>query len=226
MQMRTYMLCTAMMGFLLIGTSHAQKGSDTSAHVLSQDLIHRIQLGDVAAIAEAGKSGNPAYVPYLRNELRDRRDEGTSMSPAEQAGLALAKLGQQDQLRKLWCNMVTERPAPMGELAYVGGWYSVRILRMFLNGALELQSERPSVETDNDVVYPSLSEQAVRTLASLFPGGPTKPSSQSPLPSTTATEAQEWKAWISNHENELKSMEPNGENVDLSQTACAGKRKS
>src|SRR5437868_6054202 len=94
-----------LIAWLLCGfTMATSQESRWDAHGKSdQLLIQRIQAGDGAAIAEAGKSGNKLFIPYLKKELTDRRNLGTSLSPIGSARVALAKLGETDQMQEVWC---------------------------------------------------------------------------------------------------------------------------
>ena len=49
-------------------------------------------------------------MPYLRRELNDPRHKNTSLSPIEFARIALARLGEADQMQELWCRAISEDP--------------------------------------------------------------------------------------------------------------------
>src|SRR5262249_51192589 len=148
-------LLTIVMPLLFLGAAQSQGLRNSNSIEDSSLLIQKIKSGDTDAIAKAGRSGNRAYVPYLRKQLSSPRYKGTNLSPATQARLALAKLGEVDQLEDLWCNISYSYPAPLGQLSYVGGWYSVRALKMFLNAESDPAFERRArKQEESDVIYP------------------------------------------------------------------------
>ncbi|HET6840235.1 MAG TPA: hypothetical protein VFK06_00865 [Candidatus Angelobacter sp.] len=66
----------------------------------SQALVEGVKTGDKYSILAAGNTGDVHYVPYLRHLLAAKQ---TSLDVRLAARMALAKLGQQDQLRYVLC---------------------------------------------------------------------------------------------------------------------------
>ena len=73
------------------------------------------------------RAGNPKEA-----QLRNPRAQG----PAK---LALAKLGETDQLQEFWCQAISEKPkdASATPLIFeqIGGWYSIQALQRFVTPA-------------------------------------------------------------------------------------------
>jgi hypothetical protein len=204
-----------------VGIAQSQSLRNSNAREDSSLLIQKVKSGDPDAIAEAGRSGNKAYVPYLRKQLTSARYKGTNLSPATQSRMALAKLGEVDQLEDLWCNVTYSYPAPLGQLSYVGGWYSVRVLKIVLNAESDRVFERRARKQEaSDVVYPPDSANALKTLTAMFPNGPRGSPEQWLTPTDRQNSIQQWNKWIADHTDELKKLEPSGDNVDLSIGAC------
>jgi hypothetical protein len=218
---------TAFVALVILASGQSQNPRDSSADVNRSTLIQKIKSGNVEAIAEAGRSGNKTYIPYLRQQLTNSRDKGTNLSPAAQSRLALAKLGEADQLQDLWCDITYRYPTPLGPLSYVGGWYSVRVLRLFLNAENDPVFERRQRKQDaSDLVYPPDSANALKTLTAMFPDGPPGSAEQWLLPAERQRDVQQWNSWIASHTEELKKLQPGDNNVDLSLSACKkGKAK-
>src|SRR5437667_12897070 len=91
-----------------------------------KELIARIQKGnDTHPLLEASRTGNLEFVPHLRERLRHDIDKHNSLK--EEAQMALAKLGQAEQLQVIYCRIATGNDRQVdntiGELDYVGGWY-------------------------------------------------------------------------------------------------------
>jgi hypothetical protein len=190
-------------------------------------LVSRIRAGDIVAIDQAGRSGNREYIPYLRNIRRDPVYLGvTDESPAEQARVALAKLGDAAALQEFWCATTSEQPTrvgldpPISAFGFIGGWYSVQALRTFLgpNGGVHQSKAASKARTSGDFTYLSARFTALQVLPTVLRDAPIKQSA-----TTIAEErrlADEWQTWIAGHAEDLRRMEPTGDGVDFSDRSC------
>src|ERR1043166_965506 len=100
----------------------AQGGGDYSPSRVSA-LIQAAKAGDPTKILEMGSLGDRSAVPYLQEVVHSRhRYFG---SPAANAQMALAKLGEQKQwgeiLRELHSDEPTEQDHAVEKLSYIGG---------------------------------------------------------------------------------------------------------
>src|SRR5260370_19838910 len=152
---------------LVLGGFQADKNQETSAVFKNQAdevLIRRILAGEIAAIEEAGKSGNRLFVTYLRRELEDRTNDG---DPAQRARIALAQFGETDQLQEVWCRAITDDPKrglenPTHELEKVGGWFGIQGLQKLLTPDGLVHWHKPSgKETYSDVTLDALTLRAL-----------------------------------------------------------------
>jgi hypothetical protein len=183
-------------------------------------LIQRVVAGDTSAIAEAGKTGNKIFVPYLKEELKDRRNYGTSLSPIGVARLALAKLGERQQQQELWCLALTDDP-PLGDFGYVSGWYAIQALQEFFTPQGPSHSyRRVHKEKRQDFSYLPPRYSALKTLTELVPNPPAKFDPDAIAPSELERSAKIWREWIAAHKDELSKLQPTGEGVDFSDKAC------
>src|ERR1700686_2589912 len=121
-----------LLGHQISNSQNAPGESPSSKH--EQVLIRRILAGDGDAIDEAGRSGNRVFVPSLRQELTARVKKGEA-GPAGPARVALAKLGETDQLQEEWCGAISGDPrfASIQEIGSVGGWFGIQGLEILLN---------------------------------------------------------------------------------------------
>jgi hypothetical protein len=193
-----------------------------------QILIQRIKEGDVSAIAEAGRSGDRYFIPYLRHELEHRRNRPDIESSSR---VALAKLGETDQLQEEWCKSISEDPdmgpeAPILELGSIGGWFAVQGLTRFFTpegqvhwnkAVAKFSSEHPD---DRDVMLAAGPAQyALRVLPTIVPDPPLMPTT-SDAKSHSEEQIRIWQDWIAAHRDKLSKLQPIGNGVDFSDKAC------
>jgi hypothetical protein len=132
-----------------------------------------------------------------------------------QAQGALAKLGERDQLQAIYCEVATGNDTQVGytmtEFAYVGGWFSVRVLNAIANSELAA-TPRTDPHGVTDAQWIPFKLTASTTLGALLP--------ESGFRLTSENQASFWKQYIPAHEAELKKLQPTGEVVDFSPSAC------
>jgi len=209
-----------------------QTNSAASANPDDEALIQRILAGDIHAINQAGASGNRAFVPYLRHELQDPRYKDDSRSPIPYARMALGKLGEVDQLQKLWCQSINEDwgagiSSPVG-FQFVGGWYAYQALQKFLLPDGDVHFDRAYkkylAKHQRDIDYPPIeppSYYAAKALTEMVPDPPARWDQEGDLhPDRLERDKQIWLDWIAAHKDELSKLEPTGEGVDFSDSAC------
>jgi hypothetical protein len=183
-----------------------------------EDLIRRIQSGDGAAMAEAGKSGNRLFVPFLRQQLKNRNKHVDIVGPAR---FALARLGETDQLQEVWCSASSgdprENSAAVLNLGLTGGWFAIRGLEIFLTpeGQRHFLTTPTKHKDARDIALLPPMYYALMAL----PGVVTHPPVQF---DDTQMEQQTkiWQEWIPAHDDELSKLQPTGDGVDFSDTAC------
>ena len=177
-----------------------------------QALIHRIQAGDVDAIAEAGNSRNTLFAPYIRHQLTSHPEQPTLTGPAT---IALAKIGESDALQQVWCISITDDPrhglSPHTEdLESVGGWYAIQGLEKLLTpDGLVHWHKLSNKEKANDALEEPLVSRASKALHKLIPAAPEDSQKQ-----------WNWHEWIAAHQRELSRLQPRGDGVDFSPNAC------
>ena len=125
---------SALLVLVVLGPWLSARSQSDSDHNSSAALLAaRIQSGDGVAILEAGSSGNASYVPQL---LGLRHKPGKNVSLAE-VQLALAKLGQREELQEILCearfgSASVQYDAITDKLKYVGGWFSIETVSSVL----------------------------------------------------------------------------------------------
>ena len=222
------LLCNAIVLLLALAapSSSQIERTDTTASV-DPVLVRKIRAGDYQAIIEAGSSGNHNYISALKELEKSRKmtNRGASM--------ALAKLGEADEQRRVWCNSLGEyNPLPTFE--YIGGWYGIQASNHFLLPEAQRKwrkmraKERPS-----DISPPpSTAFWALVALSRLVPNPPNdmKIAEGSGLGFNMEDADQhlealkpyimQWQAWISEQKEELSMLQPSGEGMDFSPRPC------
>jgi hypothetical protein len=183
-----------------------------------QILIQLIQAGDGAAMNEAGRSGNRLFIPFLREQLKNRDKHVDRVGPAR---FALARLGETDQLQEVWCSASSGDPVENGaavlNLGLIGGWFGIRGLEIFLTP----EGQRHFLTTptkhrdarDNALLPPMY--YALKALPGAVPHPPVQFDDTQMKQQTKI-----WQDWIPAHKDELSKLQPTGEGVDFSDTAC------
>jgi len=101
----------------------------------------RIERGNQESLLSAGQTGYLELIPALKKRLSDpesfdEEDEKTAIR------MALAKLGDREQMQDLVCKLHRGDPTEMQTVAldkipYVGGWFAIRIYRELLTPGAE-----------------------------------------------------------------------------------------
>jgi hypothetical protein len=223
------MLTFAALAVLLSWNCQAGSSQNVSTNPQSKQdeiLVQRILAGESAAIEEAGKSGNRLFIPYLRRELKDRKKEGDTVWHAM---IALAQLGETDQMQEVWCRAITDDPKrglenPIFELKQVGGWFGIQGLQKLLTPESLVHWHKLSdKEKYSDVSVDPLELSALKLLPTVIPNPPvtySSPTEQFKAQTHTREEIKMWQDWIAAHKDELRKLQPTGEGVDFSPNAC------
>ena len=187
-----------------------------------------IEGGNRETFLNAGITGYKELVPALK---KHQTDPGANDDPEDKEGLlmALAKLGDREQMQALVCELHTGSPQEMqavalDKISYVGGWYAIRIYRELLTPAAKARFEQALLRQQSDL---ALSEPQWWALYSLLRVAPYPPPSGIDYGFNLAAMpdyARIWLAWIRKNEYRLKKLQPTGAGVDFSEKAC--KRKS
>ena len=194
-----------------------QDGHTGSQNQSDEIVIQRIRSGDIAAIIEAGKSGNRLFVPPLRDAISV--DKRTDLAGAVR--VALAKLGERDQLQEVWCRAITDDPKhglypSTDELETVGGWFAIQGLEKLLTpGSLVRWHRASEKDRNNDALSDPLPVAALKALPKVIPNPP----KQFPEKEWNG-QVKNWRDWVAAHNDDLRKLEPTGEGVDFSDKAC------
>jgi len=184
-----------------------------------------VRQGDWRAIRKAAASGDVSFIPLLRELVaRSGTDDDTVIARGE-AHVALAQLGDAQELQTRWCSAVSDAPAMNDQRVMglnVGGWFSIHGLSQFLQPEF---SKRYAAALDkywgatgpSDVVTASLEQDIIFALQKVVPHAPFL---IDPYDSVGQPEADAWLRWINTHEADLRKMKPTGEGVDMSLAGC------
>jgi len=211
------------------GTTKTQGLYPTFTVVTNAVFVQKIQAGDVEAIAMAGQSGDQRFVPYLKKELENHKAKGDRFAGSWPTELALARLGQTDQLQGVWCRAVTDDPKhglwpSTYQLELVGGWFAIQGIEKLLTPEGLIRWHKPSKEEINsDALDLPFYVTALEALPKVVPNPPEKYPTGMEL-FMVQTHSQEhiriWQDWIAAHQNELSKLQPTGKGVDFSPNAC------
>jgi len=185
-------------------------------------FLQKIQAGDKEAIADAGQSGDRSFVPYLRGALNNSGKHGDARWNAR---IALARLGEIDQLQAVWCRAIVDLPKRgmwpgVEELKLIGGWFAIQGLQKFLPPNDPVHWHKPTNEEKNsDVAYLPFYFGVLEALPAVVPNPPAR---STPLEAQFYSQEliKTWQEWIPAHKDELSKLQPTGEGVDFSDKAC------
>lgn len=194
----------------------------------------RAQEYDVgSAIVAAGNTNDLFWIPYLKPFLNYARNRNSNVSElASLAQMALAKLGEREQLQEIACeanfgsssiqyNTVTHK------LKYVQGWFSIDLLAAWL----EENHKFKGLLSDHwgDIVYKRPQDLALKVLPEIVPNPP--PFSSEPQLENWMSRnedeklspvRQAWHEWIYQNVDSLRKLTPHSEGIDASEIACKG----
>ena len=91
------------------------------------------------------------------------------------ARLALARLGETEQLQQFWCGAIGDNGgrAIIHPIQWIRGWFAIRAMEQFLHGVGErTRQEAEHRAPPNDVIHESMQEAPLTMLPSLIPGAP------------------------------------------------------
>lgn len=167
-----------------------------------------------------GDAGYKEFIPVLKKRLRDPE---VLNDPDQKVDieLALAKLGDREQLQALVCEFRRSGPKEMQDVVmekvpYVLGWYAIRFYQEMLAPAMDHGSSAAKKPlNDGDVMTERL---ALMAFEKVYNGPPTKVDAQT-NPQQIREYARQLLAWITEHEKELKQP-PTGKGVDFSGKSC------
>jgi len=210
--------------FVLCGLAVAQQNSGQDAKVESPktaETISQMELGSISAIRKAGASGDRVFVPYLRKQLAGAEKEHSSW-----AHLALAKLGEPDQLQQLRCEVYAWPEPPAAALTYVGGWFAIQMYEKLLDDwkSYPKNSFRRPDKRDIDVLIQPPSWYALMELPKIVPDPPLQVSLAF-SESERQGRIKIWKAWIAEHRESLSRLAPTGEGVNFDDSSCKRKKR-
>jgi hypothetical protein len=193
--------------------------------VLERELWEQgIEAGSRETILNAGETGYYELIPALRKRLVDT-EMGDDPEDKDAVRMALAKLGDREQMQALECELETGTPLEMqtvalDKISYVGGWYAIRIYRELLMPAAKARFDKARFREQGDL---ALSEPRWWALSSLLKVAPYPPPPGIEYGFNLAQMpeySQIWLAWIAKNEGKLKKLQPTGKDVDLSGKPC------
>jgi hypothetical protein len=196
-----------------------QKSADKDDFAKTVEGINDYQL---ASIRQAGESGNVAYIPHLRALLTHEQLAATPIEAA--ATVALVKLGDREQMRKIECELMTNTPSTVDFIAQkmlpeIKGWFSIREYFYMLSQDVAYVKELEKHSSDVPRIAPP-SHWAVKYLPKVVPH-PTIPEVQTLDDVRIPKLAKEWRIWILYHRTELEQVAPQGPaGLTFSNTGC------
>jgi|CXWL01.1.fsa_nt_gi hypothetical protein len=90
-----------MMLFLVVSIGSSGFGQTEELSPRAKQLKCEVDAGNYAAILSASKSGDRTIIPYLKQLTMDENGKSNSNSPAFNAHVSLAKLGEKDALTQI-----------------------------------------------------------------------------------------------------------------------------
>jgi len=206
----TAVVCGFCIGHLL-GAQAQSAPVSSGPNVTTDELKKEILAGNTEAMKEAANRNDKTAVPYLRRHLKDPDKHIGGL--AYTAEIALAKLGEIDQIKKMGCDLRSGNDGSqlrtLRKLEWVGGYASIATLQsVLMNNAVN----------ERIVDRISLRQRAITVLARLVPELKIPPGIRLGMP-PTEDQYGEWSSWLSEHRSELSKLQP-AEYVDPSPGDC------
>src|SRR5260370_1979439 len=217
-------------------------GQDAAQNRLTLDelkaSVNRERNGDPGnLIYKAAQSGDRSFIPYIRTLLVDSRDKHLNPFLPEykieqeltgEAELALSKLGETDQLQRVYCEVWSDHPWKildgLDHVRRVGGWFGIQVLEQLFDSDERYNAGFEKYHQEfahNDVQRLPPSKQVLVELPELVPNSPRQSPTVMQLYTIDIKEEESaWRDWIAEHRDPLSKVEPTGEGVDLSRDAC------
>lgn len=219
----TFLACVALL--LGVQPGWAQQQNESS------NIVKGIKLGSSEAMLEAGNRGATSLVPLLKKHLNDADDPDLDSRPGhwqsrEAAQLALAKLGNAIEQRKIGCELFYGNPAEQStafyKLEYVGGWFEISRLARFLPDTDEnSQQMMPEAKIpDGDATIGTRQYLAVGALDRMSLVEPAAVSSKEDPFLSAPKRARQWQQYIDAHKQKLEKLLPTGEGAPESEDYC------
>jgi len=121
-----------------------------------------------------------------------------------------------------WCLSINERNPSGGSslIRSIGGWFAIQVSDYLLTPAGRAHWERAMRrEKETDASRPPPEFYILQVLREIVPNPPTRPRPTDQIEEYPA-QVPIWKAWIAEHREELRLLQPTGEGVDFSPSAC------
>jgi len=184
----------------------------------------RIERGSREALLSAGETGYRELIPALKKRLQDAEsfddeDEKTATK------MAMARLGDREQLQELLCRLHGNTPqemqmAALDQIPYVGGWYAIRIYRELLMPAAEARFEKAKSRQDGDAAVSVPRWWALSSLPKVVPDGLPPGIDYGFNLAQMQEYSQKWLVWLQENEEKWKKLQPTGAGVDFSARSC------
>jgi len=168
---------------------------------------------DGGQLLEAGKTGDKSLIPALREHLAEEKDPYGKRFTR----MALARLGDDDQLQYAACQQYDPEGSGLVMLKYIQGWFSIAILRHMI--AVDLEDRQHKKRSKQDKDFLASGYLAMLLLMDMVPNQPF--GSEKDIRTDRIVESdQRWLTWLEDNEQLLRKMEPVGEKVILSRNFC------
>lgn len=173
---------------------------------------------DGGQLLEAGKTGDKSLIPALRKHLAEEEDPNRKRFTR----MALARLGDDEQLQYAACQQYDPEGSGLLMLKYIQGWFSITILRHMIAVDLEDRQHKKRLKQDKDFLAAGyLAMLLLMDMVSNQPFG----SGKDIRTDRIVQSEQSWLIWLKDNEPQLRKLEPVGEKVILSKDFCNKFRK-
>jgi hypothetical protein len=185
-------------------------------------LSKRASEGDVSAVLEIGKSGDPQAIKILLFLMNDR-----DYRSKREVRLALAKAGDHGSLQYFACRSLSHRVRQIDgfikkDLDYIGGDFTIQIYRQLLDSDDRFLSDMNRIHADSDSFLTFPGSTAVTMLSELLPNtGIPKPTPLAVQAGTDRDIRSRWAAWIDTHEDEIRRLMPTTDGINFESTYCS-----
>jgi len=194
-------------------SGNASTPTQCSAHAADLDRLKAgIVRGDPESMKQAAYKDDQEMMPYLREQLKG--PDKHRGSPAYTASMALAKMGDRDQIKQIACDLLGDDQSQLDalyKLSWVGGYSSISLLHNLLF---------PTPENEKIIDRITLRQRATVVLGEILPTLSVSPGVKIGIP-PTEEQYREWRGWLSQHKAELINLLPSEQVVGES-SECLG----
>jgi hypothetical protein len=216
----------ALTSFIVVLVSLSAWSQDQKSARTQQDRLRAVRTTvDVEALQEAAATGDTRLIAALVDRLKHPPEGEDKESWEAGVRLALARLGVAEHQQWLYCQLYSGERARMywagtDAMIYVGGWYAIEAIKTFDSLEDHWAQAKGDVSIDVNLKATPI-DWAVFVATNSIPGAPKFDSGTDYPREERSRNYARLMSWISDHESELRKLQPSARGVVFTAKACA-----